>query len=48
MRANEQSADVVPGLKSFQAFQKQLKASEPESPPKVENLTLVDSSWDTF
>ncbi|MGZ3931597.1 MAG: hypothetical protein ACXVP0_09655 [Bacteroidia bacterium] len=35
-------------LPSFKAFQEQLKASGPETPPKPELLTLVGSTTDFF
>lgn len=35
---------VLFALESFKRFQEQLKASGPETPPKVEQLTLVGSS----
>ena len=40
--------DVVNNLPSFQSFREQLKASGPESPPKGDDLILVDSSYDIF
>lgn len=33
---------------SFQTFRTALKASEPLSPPKAEDLTLVGASYDIF
>ena len=35
-------------LESSRNFQAQLKSSYPEIPPMVENITLVDSSFDIF
>ena len=48
MRANEAANDVLPNLDAFKDFQQQLKASQPESPPNAENLTLVATGWDIF
>ena len=48
MRASEEAAAVLSNLDSFKDFQQQLRASGPESPPKAENLTLVDSGWTIF
>jgi hypothetical protein len=39
---------VLFALSSFQTFQQQLKASDPEKPPKPELLTLVGSSSPIF
>jgi len=35
-------------LESFKKFGAELRASGPAEPPKVENLTLVDSCYDIF
>ncbi len=35
-------------IESFNEFRKQLKASEPISPPKVEKLSLVGAGFDLF
>ena len=48
MRADKEAEAIVPNLEEFKAFQAQLRASEPESPPKVESLNLVDTSWGIF
>lgn len=48
MQANDEAAHILPDLEAFQQFQQQLKASQPEVPPKVENLNLVASGWDIF
>ena len=48
MRANEEAAQILSNLEAFQQFQQQLKASQPEVPPKAENLNLVASGWDIF
>jgi L-rhamnose mutarotase len=48
MRANEEAASALNNLEAFQQFQQALKASQPEVPPKPENLYLVASAWDIF
>ncbi len=48
MRANKEAQKVMSELASFQEFRKQLKESEPEIPPKAEELSLVGSSWEIF
>jgi hypothetical protein len=48
MRVNDEAQKTVSELPSFQEFQRQLKESGPEAPPKAENLSLVGSSWDIF
>ena len=48
MYAGQEALDVVNNLPSFQSFREQLKASGPESPPKGDDLTLVDSSYEIF
>jgi hypothetical protein len=48
MRANEAANEVLGNLDEFKDFQQQLRASEPEVPPKAENLTLVGIGWDVF
>ena len=48
MRANEEAQKTLSELPSFQEFQRQLRESGPEVPPKAEDLTLVGSSWDIF
>ena len=48
MRANDEAQKTLSDLPSFQEFQRQLKESGPEIPPKAENLTLVGISWDIF
>lgn len=47
-RINEDAQKTLSDLPSFQEFQRQLRASEPESPPQAENLSLVGSSWEIF
>ena len=48
MYADQEALDVVNNLPSFQSFREQLKASGPEAPPKGNDLTLVDSSYEIF
>ena len=48
MRANEEAQKTLGELASFQDFQRQLRESGPEVPPKAEELTLVGASWDVF
>ncbi|MEM7131707.1 MAG: hypothetical protein AAF702_35665 [Chloroflexota bacterium] len=48
MRANEEAQKSLSELPSFQEFQRQLRESQPEVPPKAEELSLVGSSWDIF
>ena len=45
---DEEAFKVIGSLESFKHFQEELKASNPEVPPKPENLTLVGSSYDFF
>ena len=45
---DQEALDVVNNLSSFQSFREQLKSSGPEAPPKGEDLTLVDSSYEIF
>ena len=45
---DEKANDILSGLGSFKKFQSELKASQPEVPPKVEHLNLVGSSYDFF
>lgn len=46
--ADQEALEVVNNLPSFQSFREQLKASEPEIPPKGDDLSLVDSSYEIF
>ena len=48
LRTDDEAQKIVSDLPSFQEFQRQLKESGPEVPPKAENLTLVGSSRDIF
>lgn len=45
---DEATSQIVPSLPSFQKFRSELKASQPEVPPKAENLSLVASAYDFF
>jgi hypothetical protein len=45
---DEETADIVNNLESFQSFRMQLKESQPEVPPKAEELTLVGSAYKLF
>jgi len=45
---NEEANRVFSEVESFKQFTAELKASEPVSSPKVENLTLVGASYDIF
>ncbi|MFQ5627701.1 MAG: hypothetical protein ACE5I1_02995 [bacterium] len=42
------SLKTVTSLDAFNSFRQQLKESQPEAPPKSENLTLVASAYDIF
>ncbi|MEO8665231.1 MAG: hypothetical protein ABI462_07030 [Ignavibacteria bacterium] len=48
MMKDEDANQVLNNLDSFKTFQAELKASSPEVPPKVENLSLVACSYDIF
>jgi hypothetical protein len=48
MRANDEAGSILSNLEAFRDFQRQLRNSEPESPPKAEDLTLVDTNWDVL
>lgn len=45
---DEEAEKLLSELGSFKTFQAELKASDPEVPPKVENLSLVGSSYELF
>jgi hypothetical protein len=45
---DEQSETVIPNLASFKHFQSELRGSSPEVLPKVDNLTIVGSSYELF
>ena len=46
--STEEDRQLLFDLPSFKAFQEQLKASNPEIPPRQEMLTLVGSSKNIF
>lgn len=46
MRTGPEAHQILAEMPSFQAFQQQLKESEPPAPPNAENLSLVAASWD--
>ncbi len=48
MYPDEETMAIVSNLEAFQSFQKQLKESQPEVPPKAEDLTLVGSAYEFF
>lgn len=48
MYPDEEPAAIVSNLESFQSFRQQLKQSQPEVPPKSEDLTLVASAYEIF
>ncbi len=48
MYADEEALSVVSSLDVFQKFRQELKGSQPESPPKADDLTLVGSAYDIF
>ena len=48
MRVNDEAQKILNELPSFQEFQRQLRESGPEVPPKAENLSMLGSSWDIF
>jgi len=48
MYSNQESMSIVNNLDSFKNFQMGLKESQPETPPKAEDLTLVASGYEIF
>ncbi len=48
MRADDEAQKTLSELPSFQEFQRQLRESGPEVPPKAEDLALVGASWEIF
>lgn len=48
MYPDEETAAIVNNLESFQYFRQQLKESQPEIPPKAEDLTLVGAAYEVF
>jgi hypothetical protein len=45
---DEEIAEIVNNLESFKSFRMQLKESQPEVPPKAEELILVGSAYELF
>lgn len=45
---DEETSQLINTLDSFTHFRKELKASEPVSPPKAVSLSLVGSAFDIF
>lgn len=45
---DEETAQLLNNLPSFQKFREELKASGPVSPPKAVNLSLVASGYNIF
>lgn len=43
---DEEAEKVIPNLESFKQFQTALRGSQPEAPPKFDDLALVGSSFD--
>lgn len=48
MTNTEEAEKILTNLPSFKKFQTELKASDPEKPPVVEKMSLVDSSYNIF
>lgn len=48
MYPDEATSQIVPNLPAFEKFRTELKASQPEVPPKAENLEMVGSAYDIF
>ena len=48
MYPDEETSSIVNNLESFQSFRQQLQESQPEVPPKADNLSLVGSAYDFF
>ena len=48
MYPDEDIAAIVNNLSSFQSFRQQLKGSQPEAPPKAEDMTLVGAAYEIF
>jgi hypothetical protein len=46
--SDEEAMSVATNLDSFKKFQMELKESQPESPPKADDLNLVASAYDIF
>jgi len=45
---DEETSQILNGLASFAKFRKELKESQPVSPPVAKNLTLVGAAFDIF
>jgi hypothetical protein len=48
MYADEEAKSVVGDLDSFKRFRQELQESQPDVPPKAEELNLVASAYDIF
>ncbi len=48
MYPDDETMSIVSNLDAFQSFRQQLKESQPEVPPKAEDLTLVGSAYELF
>jgi len=46
--SDEKAMSVATDLDSFKKFQTELKESQPEVPPKADDLNLVASAYDIF
>lgn len=46
--SDDETSQILNNLESFSKFRQELKESQPEVPPKAENLTLVGSAFDWF
>ncbi len=45
---DDETSKILSDLKSFNKSRQELKASQPEVPPKAESLTMVASAFDWF
>ena len=48
MYADAESKSIVGELESFKKFRQELQESQPEVPPKAEDLSLVASAYEIF
>jgi len=48
MLKDDAANHTLTNLESFKRFRQELTESNPEKPPMVENITLVDSSYNIF
>lgn len=48
MTNTEEAEKILTTLDSFKRFQVDLKASDPEVPPMVKHITLIESSYEIF